>query len=462
MTNDQGPMTNQTTMPKRQSIKNRARWTLAAGIVILTLAAPVFAAENAADPLSAEATSARIQKHRTADVTLTVTGLDGRPLVNAAVTVEQVRHKFLFGCNAFGVKPQDTSETQKAYQDRFAALLNYATLPFYWGNYERQEGNPGADRVRAMAEWCRTRDIRTKGHPLCWHMVEPKWLSGRPLEEVEKLQLARITRDVTAFAAGDLIRTWDVVNEAVIMPDFEGGKGAIPRLCQKIGREEIIKRTFAAARAANPKAFLLLNDYELSPKYEALIKDSLAAGVTIDAVGIQSHMHGGYLGGRHFWDLCERFAKFGKPLHFTEATIISGDTKRKTDWKNRQDGWDSTPEGEERQGREAADFYRTLFSHPAVEAITWWDFSDAGAWLGAPSGLVRKDMSPKPAYEALMKMIKKEWWTGPTTLKTDAQGKVNFRGFLGVYAIKADRLAGTFDLAAPGLATVAAQLKLKQ
>jgi endo-1,4-beta-xylanase len=168
------------------------------------------------------------------------------------------------------------------------------TLPFYWAAYERQEGNPGADRVRAMAEWCKGRDIRTKGHPLCWQMVEPKWLAGRPLDEVEKLQLARITRDVTAFAAGDLIRTWDVVNEAVIMPDYEGGKGAIPQLCQKLGRVELINRTFAAARAANPKALLLLNDFDTSPKYEKLITDCLAAGVPIDAVGIQSHMHRGY------------------------------------------------------------------------------------------------------------------------------------------------------------------------
>jgi hypothetical protein len=71
-------------------------------------------------------------------------------------------------------------------------------------------------------------------------------------------------------------------------------------------------------------------------------------------------------------------------------------------------------------------------------------------------------MSPKPAYEALAKMIKKEWWTGPTVLKTDAQGKVNFRGFLGVYFVKTERLAGTFDLAAPGPAAVAARLKPQQ
>ena len=79
-----------------------------------------------------------------------------------------------------------------------------------------------------------------------------------------------------------------------------------------------------------------------------------------------------------------------------------------------------------------------LYSHPSVEAITWWDFSDARAWQGAPAGLVRKDMSPKPAYIALKKLIKGDWWTPPTKLKTDAKGRTTFRGHLGTYRLRTE------------------------
>ena len=75
-----------------------------------------------------------------------------------------------------------------------------------------------------------------------------------------------------------------------------------------------------------------------------------------------------------------------------------------------------------------------LFSHPAVEAITWWDFSDRGAWQRAPAGLLRKDLSPKPVYQRLMALIKDKWWTRTTT-KTDADGMARFRGFLGQYHV---------------------------
>jgi GH35 family endo-1,4-beta-xylanase len=425
-------------------------------VAAIAAAAACAAAESATDPLAPDEMNARIQKHRTAEVTLTVIDRSGKPAADAAVTVAQRRHKFLFGCNIFALRPEDPSETQRAYQERFTALLNYATLPFYWGGYERQEGQPDADRLRAMAEWCQAHGLQTKGHPLCWQQVEPKWLAGKPLDEIKALQLGRITREGGAFKG--LIEKWDVVNEAVAMPGHQGGKGPIPQLCQDLGRAGLIEQTFAAARAANPKAVLVLNDFDTSPKYEALIKECLAAGVPIDALGIQSHQHGGYWGARRAWDVCERFAPFGKPLHFTETTILSGEKKQNLDWSGRYTDWPSTPEGEKRQAEQVAEFYRVLFSHPAVEAITWWDFSDARAWLGAPAGLVRTDMSPKPAYEALMKMVRKEWWTGPLDLKTDAQGKVRFRGFLGDYEVRSGAAGGAFELPKPGEAAVTVTL----
>ena len=71
--------------------------------------------------------------------------------------------------------------------------------------------------------------------------------------------------------------------------------------------------------------------------------------------------------------------------------------------------WPSTPEHEARQADYVEKLYRTLFIYPAVECIVWWDLSDARSWKGAPSGLLRADMTPKPAYHRLHKLIKEEW-----------------------------------------------------
>jgi hypothetical protein len=69
-----------------------------------------------------------------------------------------------------------------------------------------------------------------------------------------------------------------------------------------------------------------------------------------------------------------------------------------------------------------------------VEAITWWDFTDRDAWMGAPAGLVREDLSLKPAYSRLLRLIHEQWWTD-VTADTDAQGRLSFRGFCGDYLL---------------------------
>jgi len=116
------------------------------------------------------------------------------------------------------------------------------------------------------------------------------------------------------------------------------------------------------------------------------------------------------------------------------------------------DEWPTTPEGEARQAQEVVQHYKTIFSHPAVEAITWWELPDGG-WLKAPSGLVRRDCSSKPAYEALFNLVKGEWWLAPTKMMTDSEGKLQFNGFLGEYTLSWAGNKATLHLEKAGPAT---------
>jgi hypothetical protein len=99
--------------------------------------------------------------------------------------------------------------------------------------------------------------------------------------------------------------------------------------------------------------------------------------------------------------------------------------------------WPTTREGEARQADEIVRHYRSLIAHPAVQAVNYWGLTDAGAWLGAPVGLIRADGSRKPSYAALEGLIKGEWWLPATVLRTDANGRVRVRGFFGEYRVSA-------------------------
>ncbi|RIX30755.1 endo-1,4-beta-xylanase [Amnibacterium setariae] len=406
----------------------------------------------------------RTVQHRRARTEVTVEDAAGRPLADAEVVVEQTGHAFGFGNIGFdflplvgGPAPEGADEVEafgtaegiglETLADAYVGIFNQTTLPFYWGRYEPRRGHPDEARLRATAEWFVARGVTVKGHPLLWHTVQPAWHADLPLDEVEALQRAR-SRDLTAGFRG-LIDVWDAINEAVIMPVFENGANRITDLAKERGRLGMIRMAFDEARAGNPDAVLLINDFDLSPAYERLLEEVLEAGVRIDAIGLQTHMHQGFRGEEAITAILDRFARFGLPLHMTETTLVSGhlmppEIEDLNDYRIPE--WPSTPEGEERQADEIVRHYRTLVGHPAVQVVNYWGLTDAGSWLGAPSGLLRADGSRKPAYEALRSLVREEWWHAPTTVRTDGEGRVAVEGFTGAYRVTAGDTAAAFPL----------------
>lgn len=407
--------------------------------------------------------------HRYGEVLVTVLGLDGRPLSHREVVVEQRSHAFAFGNIGFDLIGLANAETEplpgvfgSAAPERTVRLagqwlevFNTATLPFYWSGFEPEPGRPDTVRLHRAATWFAERGCRVKGHPLLWHTLAPEWLREAPVDEIEATVRARIRREVTGFAG--VISAWDAINEAVIMPVFanEPRPNAITRLARERGRVATVRLAFEEARAADPGATLLINDFDTSTAYEKLIEGVLEAGVRVDAIGLQSHMHQGYWGEQRTREVLDRFARFGLPLHMTETTLVSGELMP-AEIEDLNDfqvpAWPSTPDGEQRQAEEVTRHYRSLLAHPAVQAITYWGLTDEGAWLGAPCGLVRADGTPKPAYDALKSLVKGEWWHAPATLRTDHAGRVEIRGMLGDYQLHHGGETAALTITTPGRA----------
>lgn len=368
---------------------------------------PAIAAAQAA--LAPSRVQARIERYRKGTLTIRVVDARGRPVPRARVQVVQTRHAFLFGCNFFALSPDDPSPAQRAYQAQFTALFNYATLPFYWGAFEPQPGRADYAHLQAMAAWCVAHQITPKGHPLVWHQVWPAWAPTSPDKAIPLLH-ARVLDLVLRYK--ETIHYWDVVNEASGAANVRPANGETAWVGRD-GPASVVETALGWARTASKGTAetFLYNDYETGPPNLALLAKLKADGKLPDAIGIQSHMHTGEWPLNKVWQVCETFSKFGRPIHFTETTVLSG-PNRTPDYNGPAAAdWPTTAAGEAEQARYVAQFYTLLFSHPSVRAITWWDFSDRGAWLGAPAGLLRADMSPKPVYTRLLALIRKQWWT---------------------------------------------------
>lgn len=392
--------------------------------------------------------------HRCSTARVKIVDKQGNPVAGKKVRFELKSHEFLFGCGGFDAimlnsdLPEgmlafydgDAARAKAFFQDRmdkWVDVFNYATIPFYWGGYEPKEGEIMYESRKRGADYLIAHGAKVKGHPLCWHTVCADWLLQYDNKTIMDKQLERIHRDVTAFKG--TVDIWDVINETVIMPEFDRYDNAVTRICNAYGRTNLIKEVFDAAHAANPDAQLLINDFNLSDKYREVISESLEAGAPIHTIGIQSHQHQGYRGMEWLEDVLKRFSEFGLPLHFTENTLVSGEIMPAhivdlNDWV--VDEWPSTPEGEERQAKEWEEMVVRLFEEPLVEAVTGWDFAD-GAWLKAPSGFVRLDNSIKPSYLKMKELAHSRWQTDET-LVTDADGYVTLTGYRGQYEVSAD------------------------
>ena len=359
------------------------------------------------------ATQAAIEKHRKADAKVRIVDAGGRPLPSVKVSVEQISHEFLFGCNIYMFDRYKSEAQNAAYKKRFEELLNYATVGFYWRWYEPQRGRPNYQYTDKVVAWCRDHGIRMKGHPLLWgdSAGVPPWSQGQPSPEIQRQRV----QDIIGRYRGK-IEFWEVVNEPSHLA------------------EPKIDEPYRWARQVDPRSCLIVNDYHVladsGPGFFKLLTAAKRNGVPFDGIGIQAHEPRTMrFPLDRVQEILDQYATLGKGLNITEFTPTSAG--QKITGSHRAGVWD-----EAAQADYAVKFYRVCFAHPAMRAITWWDLSDQGSWLPG-GGMLRADMSPKPVYEQLKRLIHQEWKTA-LHATTDNNGRFSFRGFCGTYRVVLD------------------------
>jgi len=369
----------------------------------------------------------RIEKIRKGDGVIVVLDQNNVPVRGARVYYEQQSHDFLFGASLALLAKNGPTAVNQQWADACSAIFNYGTAPFYWESYEPTQGQTSANMLKMIAEWAKKRGIIVKGHPLVWADSVPAW-APISADDMQTEQEKRVKETVTEFCG--TIDYWDIVNEPTM-----GARVNNPLGNWMAARTPVTVCTDALswARSSCPTSTLIINDFRTDQDFRDLLQGIVRQKGKFDAIGIQSHMHRGNWPLYQVWDICERFSDFDVPVHFSEVTVLSGSPK--TGISSEQPAeWPTTPAGEIEQAEYVEKFYTLLFSHPSVQAITWWDLSDYGAWQGAPAGLLRQDMTKKPAYNRLLELIRNKWWSRGDVYTGD-DGVARLRAFYGTYKI---------------------------
>lgn len=362
--------------------------------------------------------------------------------------VEQVKHDFLFGCNAFLIdafRNADGTINQAEcdkYGEVFSKIFNFATLSFYWKDIEPEENKwrfskdskfiyrrPAGD---VSVEFCKKYDLVMKGHCLVWgvnkHWGQPDWATLKRDTEAFKSAIMRNMREI-AKRYGEDIKIWDVINESgsyrnitsMMFDDYiyEAFKEA----------ERIFPRETILINNETDRAFTQLNNDDYTGRFFQTNNYLISKGAKLDAVGVQYHVFREYrwkdiLAGKietpeFFLNALDFLAKQNRPIHITEITIPG-----------------MGEYGEDNQAFWIEQLYRLWFSHPKVEAITWWNLVDGMAVAGEDKwkgGLVYRDFTPKKAYKVLDRLINKQWRTNINF--AGENNRVHFRGFYGTYKL---------------------------
>ena len=406
-----------------------------------------------------EATETRvahgIETYRKGNATVTVSDKNGKPIPGAKVTAVQKTHEFRFGANLFMLDELETEEKNNRYREAFANIFNIATLPFYWKDQEPTEGNRRFAKcseriyrrppIDLCIEYCREHEIEPREHCLNYESWIPEWLIDADIPTIKAKLDERIR--ILAERYGDIIPCWEVTNETLYH-----------RRGQKVSafyhKRDYVEWSFKTAEKYLKNNKLVINDAHCNiwsnafnhqrSSYYMQIENELSRGARIDAIGLQFHMFFPkeqeaastrlFYNPAHLFEVMDTYADFGLPLEITEITIPA---------------YSGNPEDEAIQAEILEHLYSIWFSHPNMEQIIYWNLLDGYAAF-APQGdmsagenryfggLLRFDLSEKPAYHKLYELIRRRWHT-EATLLTDKDGTCTFRGFYGQYelAVKA-------------------------
>ncbi len=404
--------------------------------------------------------NANIEKYRKGDMHLSLVDENGNGIPYANVKIKQIGHEFKFGANLFLLDEMESDEKNELYKEYFKKAFNMATLPFYWYSLEPERGKTRYDKdspkyyrrpaIDLCMEFCKENGIEPREHALAYEHLFPVWLKDASVSEVKEALEKRYAEIARRYASK--IPTIEVTNE-MLWP-YDAG------VTKFYNENDYVEWCFKTAEKYFPNNQLVINEYteacwgascRATDAYYAYTEANLLKGARIDAIGMQYHMFynrreemekASYLYNPIcLYDHMNLYSSLVKHLHLTEITVPA---------------YSNDKDDEEIQARLIEYLYTLWFSHPCMEQIVYWNLVDGYAHVPNPTperirssqgdmtvgenvyfgGLVRFDMTPKPAYYVICDLIHKRWHTEADLVLDDA-GCASFRGFYGDYELEA-------------------------
>lgn len=309
--------------------------------------------------------------------------------------------KRVFGCTV------DLYNNAEEYRERFKESFDFAYIPVPWGMIEPKQESREWQLVDSWIEWLAKSRIPIRMGPLvnldANHI--PEWLSQYEgdYESVRSALVEHIRRVVERYSS--YVFCWDVVSgihaENAFNFTFEQIMD-MTRVAVSLVKQLASRSQVAIDLVAPWGEYYARNQRTIPPMFYAdMISQS---GVGFDGIAAQ-FVFGAPVDGMFARDMfqisdkLDRLGNLGKPVHVTAVQVPSKMIGEKGSLGG---GCWLKPWDEMVQAKWLKGFYTIALSKPFVESITWRDLADRPSNKLIPhGGLLKADLSPKPAHKVL-------------------------------------------------------------
>lgn len=285
------------------------------------------------------------------------------------------------------------------------------------------------ERTDRFAEFVRQNELEMVGHCLVWAKDDrtDEWMmkeGGKPVSREKLLQRIESHVKTVVDRYADVATHWDVVNEAI--GDSQDGLLRDSVYSRTAGMDFIVT-AFKTARASDPGALLIYNDYNgHKPDKRVKLIEFLSklkdAGAPVDAYGMQGHFE---LGDNSLAELRETFDELRKlnikvVVSELDIDVIkrgrwwAEDGKYRDELKTFNPYEDGIPPEIEAQ---MVDQYVKLFElfddySDTIARVSFWNLHDGQSWLNNFPWkrvnyplLFDRNRQPKPSFDAVYKLL---------------------------------------------------------
>lgn len=290
-----------------------------------------------------------------------------------------------------------------AYDTRHEPILanqfNQMAIDVAWAWIHPDRNTYDFSTVDQIVNFAKRNGMEMLGKPLIWGNSLPRWLTEGNFSGDARITIMQDHIKTVMEPYRRIIPQWGVVTEAV------GDQGELKDnfWLRNIG-PDYVELAFRAARAADPDALLLYNEYGIAtpgPKTDKVFEmlSELRAKGLVDELGVQMHVAlKRQLPSKDVVKrTMERFKNLGLRVFVSEIDVDLAGVSRSM---------------EERQQMQA-DFYRDMIEI-AMEGghsqFLVWGFEDKTSWLlseGAESPHLFNSYKPKPSFFALQEALAK-------------------------------------------------------